>query len=148
APVGRCGGAPAAAALAARGGGGLVCSLYSDDRACLGAAVGLLAPHHGRIYVGSAKVAGQTPGPGTALPQLLHGGPGRAGGGEELGGLHGLGLYLQRTALEGDKALIEGLGRGEATGPEQQDTGDRQRATGNGHRVGRYDARCPLPVAG
>ncbi len=101
-----------AAALVRRGGGGLVCSIYSDDRAFLGAVVGEIAPYHGRIYVGSAKVAGQTPGPGTALPQLLHGGPGRAGGGEELGGIHGLGLYLQRTALEGDKALVEAIGRG------------------------------------
>jgi oxepin-CoA hydrolase/3-oxo-5,6-dehydrosuberyl-CoA semialdehyde dehydrogenase len=84
-----------------------VCSVYSDDRAWLGAVIGELAAHHGRIYVGSAKVAGQTPGPGTALPQLLHGGPGRAGGGEELGGLRGLALYMQRIALEGDKALIE-----------------------------------------
>src|SRR5262249_51647852 len=104
-----CGGAPDAAALVARGGGGLGCSLYSDDRAWLGAAVGLLAPHHGRIYVGSSKVAGQTPGPGTALPQLLHGGPGRAGGGEELGGLRGLALYQQTVALEGDRALLEAI---------------------------------------
>jgi oxepin-CoA hydrolase/3-oxo-5,6-dehydrosuberyl-CoA semialdehyde dehydrogenase len=43
------------------------------------------------------------------MPQLLHGGPGRAGGGEELGGLRGLGLYLQRVAVTGDRALVERL---------------------------------------
>jgi hypothetical protein len=46
------------------------------------------------------------------LPTLVHGGPGRAGAGEELGGLRGLSLYLQRTAVEGDKALLEALSRG------------------------------------
>lgn len=101
-----------AAALVRRGGGGLVCSVYSDDRAFLTTVVADIAAHHGRIYLGSAKVAGQMPGPGTAMPQLLHGGPGRAGGGAELGGQNGLDLYLQRVALEGDKALIEAVSKG------------------------------------
>jgi oxepin-CoA hydrolase/3-oxo-5,6-dehydrosuberyl-CoA semialdehyde dehydrogenase len=43
------------------------------------------------------------------LPQLVHGGPGRAGGGEELGALRGMALYMQRTALEGDKALLDAI---------------------------------------
>ena len=51
----------------------------------------------------------QSPGPGTVLPSLLHGGPGRAGGGEELGSLRGLAFYLQRTAIAGDKPIIEAL---------------------------------------
>ena len=59
------------------------------------------------VKTGSAKVASQLPGSGLALPQVLHGGPGRAGGGEELGGLRGLGLYLQRVALTGDRGLVE-----------------------------------------
>ena len=46
---------------------------------------------------------------GTVLPQLLHGGPGRAGGGEELGGLVGVKLYLQRVAVQGSKSLVDGL---------------------------------------
>ncbi len=99
---------PAAAVdLVRRGGGGLVASVYSDDRAWLGEVIPRLATHHGRIYLGSAKIAGQTAGPGTALPQLLHGGPGRAGGGEELGGVRGMLLYQQRTALEGDRAILD-----------------------------------------
>jgi 3,4-dehydroadipyl-CoA semialdehyde dehydrogenase len=59
--------------------------------------------------VGSSKVAGQTFGPGTVLPGLVHGGPGRAGGGEELGGLRGLAFYMQRTALSGDRALLDAI---------------------------------------
>jgi 3,4-dehydroadipyl-CoA semialdehyde dehydrogenase len=98
-----------AADLVRRGGGGLVSAVYSDDRSFLGAYVNGVASHHGRIYIGSAKVTGQTTGPGTALPELLHGGPGRAGGGEELGGLRGLGLYMQRTALQGDKAILDAI---------------------------------------
>jgi hypothetical protein len=43
------------------------------------------------------------------LPSLIHGGPGRAGGGEELGGRRGLAFYMQRVALQGDRALIDGL---------------------------------------
>ena len=98
-----------AAELVALAGGGLVASVYSDDRGFLAKAVPELAPHHGRLYLGSAKMAPQSPGPGTVLPLLCHGGPGRAGGGEELGGLRGMRLYQQRTALQGDKTLIGNL---------------------------------------
>jgi len=98
-----------AAAIVGLGDGGLVCSLYSDDRDFIGRAVPALAPYHGRVYLGSQKMAAQSPGPGTVVPHLLHGGPGRAGGGEELGGNRGLALYMQRTALEGDKSIIAGL---------------------------------------
>jgi oxepin-CoA hydrolase/3-oxo-5,6-dehydrosuberyl-CoA semialdehyde dehydrogenase len=101
------GAAPDATAIVARGNGGLVSSVYSED-AAFSAEVALgLAPYHGRVFLGSAKIAEQSPGPGTVLPLLVHGGPGRAGGGEELGGLRGLGFYLQRVALEGNKATIE-----------------------------------------
>jgi oxepin-CoA hydrolase/3-oxo-5,6-dehydrosuberyl-CoA semialdehyde dehydrogenase len=65
------------------------------------------------LFLGSAKIAESSPGPGTVLPQLVHGGPGRAGGGEELGGLRGLAFYSQRVALEGSRPVIEriaGLG--------------------------------------
>jgi len=97
------------AELVRRGGGGLVCSVYSDDRHFLRSCVLAIAPYHGRIYLGSEKVAGQTMGPGTVLPQLLHGGPGHAGGGEELGSLRGLQLYAQRVALQGDRALLDAI---------------------------------------
>jgi 3,4-dehydroadipyl-CoA semialdehyde dehydrogenase len=105
------GSAAAAGALVRRAEGSLVSSIYSDDRAFLAEAVRAAAPLLGRVYIGSAKVAGQTAGPGTVLPQLVHGGPGRAGGGEELGGLRGLSFYLQRTAISGDRALIDAIVR-------------------------------------
>jgi oxepin-CoA hydrolase/3-oxo-5,6-dehydrosuberyl-CoA semialdehyde dehydrogenase len=50
------------------------------------------------------------------LPQLVHGGPGRAGGGEELGGTRGLSFYMQRTAVSGDKPILEALLQPRATG--------------------------------
>jgi oxepin-CoA hydrolase/3-oxo-5,6-dehydrosuberyl-CoA semialdehyde dehydrogenase len=101
------GGAEEAAALVRRGEGGLVSSVYSEDAAFTSDYVLGIAPFHGRVYLGSVKVAEQAPGPGTVLPQLVHGGPGRAGGGEELGGVRGLHHYMQRVALEGPRPLIE-----------------------------------------
>jgi 3,4-dehydroadipyl-CoA semialdehyde dehydrogenase len=103
------GSAEGAVAIVARGGGGLVCSLYSDDLAFVGPVLAGIAPWTGRIHWGSAKVHDQSPGPGTVLPNLLHGGPGKAGGGEELGGKRGLAFYCQRTAIMGDRALLERL---------------------------------------
>ncbi|TMQ04705.1 MAG: 3,4-dehydroadipyl-CoA semialdehyde dehydrogenase [Deltaproteobacteria bacterium] len=98
-----------AAAFVARGEGCLVSSAYSDDRDWVGRFAAAAAPWVGRLYLGSSKMASQSPGPGTVLPQLLHGGPGRAGGGEELGGERGLRLYMQRCALEGDASLLKAL---------------------------------------
>jgi oxepin-CoA hydrolase/3-oxo-5,6-dehydrosuberyl-CoA semialdehyde dehydrogenase len=103
------GDAHSAIALAAQGGGGLVASVYSDDRAFLGEMALGLAAHHGRLFLGSSKLAGHAVGPGTVLPQLVHGGPGRAGGGEELGGARGLAFYLQRAAIAGDRPILEAL---------------------------------------
>ena len=98
-----------AAALVAAGGGGLVTSVYTDDKDFLRGAIVGIAPFHGRVVIGSSKVAGQAIPPGTVMPGLIHGGPGRAGGGEELGGRRGLAFYMQRVALQGDRALIDGL---------------------------------------
>jgi oxepin-CoA hydrolase/3-oxo-5,6-dehydrosuberyl-CoA semialdehyde dehydrogenase len=91
--------------IVARGNGGLVCSIHSEDQDFIEKTVAEVAPYHGRIYLGHPKVE-LSPGPGTVLPQLVHGGPGRAGGGEELGGPRGLAFYLQRTALEGARPVI------------------------------------------
>ncbi len=98
-----------AVALVARGYGGLVTSAYSDDRDWVTTVVAGAAPWHGRLFLGSAKMAAQSPGPGTVLPQLVHGGPGRAGGGEELGGERGVHFYMQRVALEGDASVLKQL---------------------------------------
>jgi oxepin-CoA hydrolase/3-oxo-5,6-dehydrosuberyl-CoA semialdehyde dehydrogenase len=101
--------------IVSRGNGGLVCSLYSEDTAWLDRTVMGVAPWHGRIFLGHPKIE-LSPGPGTVLPQLVHGGPGRAGGGEELGGRRALSFYLQRVALEGSRPVIAGLARGGTAG--------------------------------
>ncbi len=92
-----------------RGGGGLVSSVYSDERGFLRTMALGLAAHHGRLFLGSSKLEGHAIGPGTVLPQLVHGGPGRAGGGEELGGARALGFYTQRTAIAGDRPILDAL---------------------------------------
>jgi 3,4-dehydroadipyl-CoA semialdehyde dehydrogenase len=95
--------------LLGRGRGGLVCSVYSDDRKYVAEMLAGAAPHHGRLVLGSRKIAGQALYPGMVLPQLLHGGPGRAGGGEELGGLRGVALYSQHTAVQGARPILDAL---------------------------------------
>lgn len=100
------GSAAAAIAGVARGGGSLVTSVYADDRRWSREVVFGVAPYTGRVYWCSEKVADVQIGPGTVLPGLVHGGPGKAGGGEELGGLRGLRFYQQRTAIQGDHALL------------------------------------------
>jgi len=96
------------AAIVARGNGGLVSSVYSDDQEFIERMIAGLAPWHGRLFLGHPKIE-LSPGPGTVLPQLVHGGPGRAGGGEELGGPRGLAFYMQRVALEGSRPVIAKL---------------------------------------
>ena len=89
--------------------GSLVSSVYSDNKAFVRHMIIGIAPYHGRLTIGNERVADHSPGPGSVLPSLVHGGPGRAGGGEELGGLRGLSLYMQRTAIQGSKPLLEKL---------------------------------------
>lgn len=93
--------------LVSRGEGGLVSSIYSEDIPFVAEAALGLAPFHGRLFLGSAKIAELSPGPGTVLPGLVHGGPGRAGNGEELGGERGLAFYMQRAAIEGSRPVVE-----------------------------------------
>ena len=103
------GSASAAATRVAWGDGGLVSSVYSDDKDFARDFVLGIAPFHGRVTLGTTKTASQAIPPGLVMPQLLHGGPGRAGGGEELGGRRGLALYMPRVALQGDRALVEAI---------------------------------------
>ncbi len=96
-------------AIVARGGGSLACSVFSDDLDWCRQVVPGVAPYTGRIYWGSAKVFDQGVGHGAVMPSLVHGGPGKAGGGEELGGERGLRFYWQRTAVQGDTQLLRAL---------------------------------------
>lgn len=103
-------GDPAEAAAAVRKGqGSLVCSVYGDDRDALGAIIPQLAGWHGRVVLTDGKIADKAYGPGMVMPHLLHGGPGRAGGGAELGGTRGMALYQQRTAIQGNGPLLARL---------------------------------------
>jgi 3,4-dehydroadipyl-CoA semialdehyde dehydrogenase len=101
------GDAETAVKIVAKGGGGLVTSIYSDDVAWAREMLLGIAPFHGRIQWGSKKVHDQGAGPGTVLPNFVHGGPGKAGGGQELGGERGMTFYMQRTAIQADRALLE-----------------------------------------
>lgn len=91
------------------GQGSLVGSLYGDDRTAITTLISQLAGWHGRLVITDAKIAEKAMGPGVVMPQLQHGGPGRAGGGQELGGLAGLSLYTQRCAIQGNGPLLDRL---------------------------------------
>lgn len=98
-----------AISLAKRGKGSLCCSLVSHDiteakQFVMGAAV-----MHGRILVLDRDCAGESTGHGSPLPLLVHGGPGRAGGGEEMGGLRGIRHYMQRTAIQGSPSMLTAI---------------------------------------
>jgi 3,4-dehydroadipyl-CoA semialdehyde dehydrogenase len=100
-----------AAQLVARGEGSLVASIYSGGEEKLAAqTVRRLAHMHGRIHVISPDVAASHTGHGNVMPVSIHGGPGRAGGGEELGGLRALGFYHRRTAVQANAATLDQLG--------------------------------------
>ncbi|WP_114469008.1 3,4-dehydroadipyl-CoA semialdehyde dehydrogenase [Pseudorhodoferax soli] len=101
---------PHALALARRGQGSLVASLYGDDAALLGASALALAASHGRVHVVTPDVAQAHTGHGNVMPQSLHGGPGRAGGGAELGGLRALDFYHQRSAVQASPPVLAALG--------------------------------------
>jgi oxepin-CoA hydrolase/3-oxo-5,6-dehydrosuberyl-CoA semialdehyde dehydrogenase len=92
--------------LVALGGGMLVTSLYCDDDAWVGDFIRRGGANAGRLYVGSADTAASAPGSGAVYPQTQHGGPGRAGGGAELGGPIGLSLYLQRVTVQAAPSVI------------------------------------------
>jgi oxepin-CoA hydrolase/3-oxo-5,6-dehydrosuberyl-CoA semialdehyde dehydrogenase len=97
------------AKIAARAGGSLVGSIVSHDPEFVREVVLGSAPHHGRFLVLDRDCAGESTGHGSAIPQMVHGGPGRAGGGEELGGLRAVRHYMQRTGLQGSPAVIAAL---------------------------------------
>jgi oxepin-CoA hydrolase / 3-oxo-5,6-dehydrosuberyl-CoA semialdehyde dehydrogenase len=92
--------------LLARGQGSLVGSVVSADAEFVREVVTGAAAHHGRILVLDRTDAGESTGHGAPSPYLVHGGPGRAGGGEELGGVRGVTHHLQRTAVQGSPDVL------------------------------------------
>jgi 3,4-dehydroadipyl-CoA semialdehyde dehydrogenase len=95
--------------LIRRGEGSLVSSVYSSDPAFIAHAAAELGSSHGRVHAISPDVAAVQSGHGNVMPMSLHGGPGRAGGGEELGGLRALGFYHRRSAVQGSTAALDVL---------------------------------------
>jgi 3,4-dehydroadipyl-CoA semialdehyde dehydrogenase len=98
-----------AAVLIARGGGSLVASVYGEDQDFLARMVSAIGPSHGRLLMVDPSIANAHTGHGIVMPQCNHGGPGRAGAGEELGGLYGLRFYHQRLAVQGSSDLLAAL---------------------------------------
>lgn len=92
--------------LAQMGKGSLVSSIVTYDDAIAKEYVIGAASHHGRILVLNRENAKQSTGHGSPLPGLVHGGPGRAGGGEEMGGMRGIKHYLQRCAVQGTPTTL------------------------------------------
>ena len=92
--------------LAALGRGSLVGSLVTNDSTIAREVALGIAPHHGRVVIINEACAKESTGHGSPLPQLIHGGPGRAGGGEELGGVRGIKHFMQRTALQGSPDIL------------------------------------------
>ncbi len=98
-----------AIALAARGRGSLVGSLVTHDPGVARDVTLGLAPWHGRILVLERDDAGESTGHGSPLPMLVHGGPGRAGGGEELGGVRAIVHHMQRTAIQASPDMMTAI---------------------------------------
>ena len=112
-----------AIALTHKGKGSLAASVFTNDPRVAEEMVIGMAPYHGRILIGNRASAKTSTGHGSPLAGLVHGGPGRAGGGEELGGMRGVKHYMQRTAVQGTPRLlsavtgrwIEGAGAGDTS---------------------------------
>ena len=97
--------------LAKLGRGSLVGSLFTaDDRVARAVALGTAA-YHGRLMLANRHTAKESTGHGSPLPHLVHGGPGRAGGGEEMGGVRGVMHYMQRTAIQGSPTTVAAVTR-------------------------------------
>ncbi|KAG1702893.1 Bifunctional protein PaaZ [Nymphon striatum] len=107
--------------LANRGQGSLVASVVTNDsqvaeEVALGAGA-----YHGRLYFNNRDSMQESTGHGSPLPHMVHGGPGRAGGGEELGGVRGVMHYMQRTAIQGSPDILTAIGQKWVPGAMEKD---------------------------
>jgi oxepin-CoA hydrolase / 3-oxo-5,6-dehydrosuberyl-CoA semialdehyde dehydrogenase len=109
--------------LAARGRGSLAGSVVTGDPGFARDVVLGLAPWHGRLLVLDADAARESTGHGSPLPALVHGGPGRAGGGEEMGGLRGILHHMQRAAVQASPRMLSAITGRWVTGAPRQDSG-------------------------
>ncbi|MBQ1763114.1 MAG: phenylacetic acid degradation bifunctional protein PaaZ, partial [Aquincola sp.] len=111
-----------ALALAARGSGSLVGTLVTRDAAIAARVIPVAAAMHGRLLVLDREAAAESTGHGSPLPALKHGGPGRAGGGEELGGVRAVKHYLQRAAVQGSPTMLAAVTGEHVRGAKVTDT--------------------------
>jgi oxepin-CoA hydrolase/3-oxo-5,6-dehydrosuberyl-CoA semialdehyde dehydrogenase len=111
-----------ALALAARGRGSLVGTLVTRDPQVAAKMIPVAAATHGRWHILDREAAVESTGHGSPLPVLKHGGPGRAGGGEELGGVRAVKHYLQRTALQGSPSMLSAITGEHVRGARVHDT--------------------------
>ncbi|HEY8048073.1 MAG TPA: phenylacetic acid degradation bifunctional protein PaaZ [Ramlibacter sp.] len=112
-----------AAVLAAKGKGSLVGTLVTKDPAIAARFVPMAAATHGRILILDREAAVESTGHGSPLPVLKHGGPGRAGGGEELGGVRAVKHYLQRAAVQGSPTMLSAVTREHVRGAKVTEDG-------------------------
>ncbi|MDX2482662.1 MAG: phenylacetic acid degradation bifunctional protein PaaZ, partial [Pseudodonghicola sp.] len=96
--------------IAKRGQGSLVASVITHDPAVARQVVLGAGAYHGRIYINDRDSMNEATGHGSPLPHMVHGGPGRAGGGEEMGGVRGVKHYMQRTAIQGSPDMLSAIG--------------------------------------
>jgi oxepin-CoA hydrolase/3-oxo-5,6-dehydrosuberyl-CoA semialdehyde dehydrogenase len=104
--------------LVARGEGSLVASVVRNADENVEQIIAKIAPWHGRVHILDSENAKESTGHGSPLPYLVHGGPGRAGGGEELGGLRAVKHYMQRTAIQGSPKAMTQIGHSWTIGSE------------------------------
>lgn len=109
--------------LAMMGKGSLVSSVFTNDPDVAAELVIGVAPFHGRVMLGNRDSAKSSTGHGAPLAPLVHGGPGRAGGGEEMGGMRGVKHFMMRTAVQGTPRLLSAVtGEWVAGAPTEQGT--------------------------
>ncbi len=108
--------------LANMGKGSLVSTIATVDDKIAKTYVLESAPYHGRILILNEESARESTGHGSPMPLLSHGGPGRAGGGEEMGGVRGVKHYLQRTAIQGHPSMISAVTNVYQYGGQQKET--------------------------
>jgi oxepin-CoA hydrolase/3-oxo-5,6-dehydrosuberyl-CoA semialdehyde dehydrogenase len=111
-----------AIALAARGKGSLVASLVTKSPQLAARVIPAAAALHGRLLILDREAATESTGHGSPLPLLKHGGPGRAGGGEELGGIRAVKHYLQRAAVQGSPTMLAAVTGEHIRGAKVNDT--------------------------
>ena len=103
-----------------RGGGSLVASVITMDGDVARQVALNSASWHGRLYINNRVSMGESTGHGSPLPHLVHGGPGRAGGGEEMGGVRGVMHYMQRTSVQGSPDILTAISGQWVTGSEEK----------------------------